>query len=62
MFGWLAKLAGSGLVSLLGDGILKPVLAHLDTKAAADRDKAVAQTGADRDRAGRALLRPAGAG
>ena len=41
--GWLLNLIGSGLVGALGNGILKPVLAHLDKKqdVALERDKAL---------------------
>lgn len=43
MWKWIANLVGSGLVGALGDGILKPVLAHLDKKqdVGLDRDKAL---------------------
>ena len=53
---WLLKLLGSGIVSIFGDAILKPVLAYLGQKSsdqlegakvavAADRDVAIAQVG-----------------
>lgn len=47
---FILSFLGKGLVSIFGDAILKPILSHLDAKAAANRDIVVAQTGADKDR------------
>lgn len=46
----MIALIGSFLVKLLGNGILTPILAHLDQKAAANRDITVAGIGADERR------------
>jgi hypothetical protein len=46
----MLALIGSFLVKLLGNGILQPILAHLDQKAAAQRDITVAGIGADQQR------------
>lgn len=46
----MLALIGSFLVKLLGSGIVEPVLSYLKQKDTTQRDIAVAQTGADRDR------------
>lgn len=46
----MLALVGSFLLKLLGNGILTPILAHLDQKAAANRDIAVAGISADERR------------
>lgn len=37
--GWLTSLLGSGLIKMLGDGILAPILAHLDKRTDADSER-----------------------
>src|SRR5262245_11452667 len=47
--GWLINLFGSGLVGMLGDAIVKPVIAAIAQKRDSELEKFKAATGAERD-------------
>lgn len=47
--GFISRFLGSGLVSLFGNAILKPVLAHLQHKTDAEVEKLKVATGAEKE-------------